>query len=84
MGRSMPAILSSTSWAENRLVIRSEYPCQNPATRQWSSAIVIQTLWLQPAAGTPWEPQLVIETTREGVFGGESVTNRTIYNRGYR
>ena len=84
MGRSMPAILSSTSWAENRLVIRSEYPCQNPATGQWSSAIVIQTLWLQPAAGTPWEPQLVIETTREGVFGGESVTNRTIYNRGYR
>ncbi|MCB0601913.1 MAG: sulfatase-like hydrolase/transferase [Saprospiraceae bacterium] len=84
MGRTLPAIVSHGSWINNRLVIASEYPCQELKNEKWTTATVVQTLWLQPASGTPWEPQLVIETERKGVFGGETITTRTLYNRGYR
>ncbi|MEQ8364834.1 MAG: sulfatase-like hydrolase/transferase [Cyclobacteriaceae bacterium] len=84
MGRAGKALVSTTQWKENRLVITTLYPYQNPRTEKWDQATVTQTIWLQPPTGTPWEPTLVVETTREGVLGGKSVTNRTVYTKGYR
>jgi arylsulfatase A-like enzyme len=84
MGRTGPAPTSTTAWDENRLVITTLYPFQNPEDGNWLTSKVIQTVWLQPGMGTPWEPSLVVETTRNGVLGGPPSTNRTVYRRGYR
>lgn len=84
MGRTGKPLVSTTQWKENRLVITTLYPYQNPITKKGDHATVTQTLWLQPPTGTPWEPTLVVETTREGVLGGKSITNRTVYTKGYR
>ncbi|MEP2669529.1 MAG: sulfatase-like hydrolase/transferase [Cyclobacteriaceae bacterium] len=84
MGRTGKALVSTASWEENRLVITTLFPYQNPRTEKWDQATVTQTLWLQPPTGTPWVPTLVIETTREGVLGGKTITNRTVYSKGYR
>lgn len=59
-------------------------PFQDPGTGQWRQQKVTQTLWLAPPTETPWEPTLVVETSRENVLGGEAITNRTVYTRGYR
>lgn len=83
IGRSWPASNSKTKWDGNRLVITTNYPFQNPKNGAWISGKIIQTLWLQYATETPWEPSLVLETTRVGVLGGISSTNRTIYSKGY-
>ncbi len=84
MGRTGKAPVSTTAWEDNRLVITTVYPFQDPKTRKWLESKVTQTLWLQPATGTPWEPTLVVETTRYGVLGGLTSTNRTVYTKGYR
>jgi len=84
MGRTGPAPTSTTAWDADRLVIRTLYPFQNPADGRWLTSEVTQTLWLRPANGTPFEPSLVVETTRGGVLGGPPSTNRTVYRRGYR
>lgn len=84
MGRTGPAPTSTTAWNENRLVITTLYPFQNPENGRWLTNKVTQTLWLQPATRTPWEPTLVVETTRGGALGGPPSTNRTVYSRGYR
>jgi len=84
MGRTGPAPTSTTAWDGNRLVITILYPFQNPEDGRWLTNKVSQTMWLQPAGGTPWEPSLVVETTRGGALNGPSSTNRTVYRRGYR
>ena len=84
IGRSKPPPTSTTVWDENRLVITTMYPFKNPKNGQWLKSKVTQTLWLQPAKGTPWEPSLVVETTRYAVLNGRPSTNRTVYNRGFR
>ncbi|MCB0658161.1 MAG: sulfatase-like hydrolase/transferase [Saprospiraceae bacterium] len=84
VGRSLPPVQSTTNWEGNRLVITSWFPYSPLPDGTWKKARVTQTLWLQPAKTTPWEAQLVIETKREGVDGGLTSTNRTIYYRGYR
>jgi hypothetical protein len=84
MGRTGPAPTSTAAWDGNRLVITTFYPFQNPADGRRLTQKVIQTMWLQPARGTPWEPSLVVETTRGGALGGPPSTNRTVYTRGYR
>jgi arylsulfatase len=84
MGRTGKPIVSTSRWKDNRLIISSSYPFQDSKTGQWLSSKVIQTLWLDPASGTPWEATLVVETTREGVLGGLTSTNRTVYTKGYR
>ena len=84
MGRTGKSTISTTAWEGNRLVITTLYPLQEPKTGMWFEGKVSQTLWLQPANGTPWEPSLVVETTREGVLGGLTSTNRTLYTKGYR
>lgn len=83
-GRSGKPLISICKWEENRLVITTQYPFQEPQSGKWSQAKVIQTLWLQPPTGTPWEATLVVETMREGVLGGLPITNRTVYTKGYR
>ena len=45
---------------------------------------VVQTLWLALPAGTPWEPTLVVETSRANVTGVGDMVNRTVYTRGFR
>ena len=76
--------VSTTVWDGDRLVITTVYPFQNPQNREWLEGKVTQTLWLEPATQTPWEPTLIVETTREGVLGGLTTTNRTVYTKGYR
>ena len=84
LGRTGPAPISTTTWDGDRLVIKTLYPYQNPKDGSWLTNEVIQTLWLQPGRGTPWESSLVVETTRGGALGGPPSTNRTVYARGYR
>lgn len=84
MGRTGKPIVSTSSWAANRLIIISSYPFQDSKSGQWQYSKVTQTLWLEPARRTPWESTLIVETTREGLFGGLSSTNRTVYTKGYR
>ena len=82
-GRSWPSPTSTTKWEGNRLVITTLYPFQHPKTRAWMTGKVIQTLWLEYATMPPWEPRLIIETTRVGILGGITSTNRTTYYKGY-
>lgn len=84
MGRTGNKAVSTTAWEGNRLVITTHYPYQNPTSGKWLKGKVIQTLWLQTFNSPPWEPTLVIETTREGVMGGVTTVNRTVYSKGYR
>ncbi len=84
IGRSGKLPVSSSEWKENRLVITTMYTFKDPHSRNALQGKVTQTLWLQPATGTPWEPALVVETTRHGVLNGKMSTNRTVYNKGYR
>lgn len=84
LGRTTRPPVSTTAWDGNRLVITTRYPFQEPATGSWLNHQVTQTLWLQPASGTPFEPSLVVETRRGGALGGPPSTTRTVYNRGYR
>jgi hypothetical protein len=84
MGRTGLAPTSTTAWDGNRLVITTLYPFRDTEDGRWLKNKVIQTMWLQPARGTPWEPSLVVETTRSAVLNGPPSTNRTVYRRGYR
>jgi hypothetical protein len=84
MGRTGPSPTSTAVWDGNRLVITTLNPFQDSKDSQWFKNEVTQTMWLQPARGTPFEPFLVVETTRSGVLGGPPSTNRTVYTRGYR
>jgi arylsulfatase A-like enzyme len=84
LGRTGKSPVSTSKWEDNRLVITTVYPVQNPRDGQWQEGKVTQTVWLQPASGTPWEPGLVVETKREGVLGGITSVNRTVYSKGYR
>jgi len=84
MGRTEPPPTSTAAWDGDRLVLRTVHRFRNPADGRWHTSDVIRTLWLQPASGTPFEPSLVVETTRGGALGGPSSTTRTSYQRGYR
>jgi arylsulfatase A-like enzyme len=84
LGRSGPAPVASTAWDGNRLVITTRYPFQDPGSGRWLSSEVTQTMWLQPESRPPFEPSLVVETTRGSALNGPSSTTRTVYARGYR
>jgi arylsulfatase A-like enzyme len=84
IGRGNKPNTSSTQWQENRLVITTIVQYQNPKNKTWLDSKIIQTLWLEDATNAPWEPKLIVETYREGVLGGISSTNRTVYTRGHR
>jgi hypothetical protein len=81
-GRSDPAPTSTTAWDGDRLVITTTHRFRVDGTGHTST--VTRTLWLQPAGDPPFEPSLVVETTRGGALGGPSSTDRTVYVRGYR
>jgi hypothetical protein len=82
-GRTVPPAVSTTAWDGGRLTITTRYSFQNYDGR-WLPSEVLQTLWLSPASGPPFEPSLVVETLRRGAFDGPSSTTRTVYSRGYR
>ncbi|MCX6207448.1 MAG: sulfatase-like hydrolase/transferase [Bacteroidetes bacterium] len=84
IGRGNLTTISSTKWQNNKLVITTLFPYQDPRTGKWQKSKVIQTMWLEEPANEPWEASLVVETYREAVLGGLSSTNRTIYSKGYR
>lgn len=84
VGRSDIVPTSTTTWEGDRLVITTSYPFQDPMTGNWMQGKSIQTIWLQAAQQTPWENRLIVETTREGVLGGITTRNRTVYVKGYR
>jgi hypothetical protein len=84
LGRTGRAPVSTAAWEGDRLVITTRHPFQDPGNGRRLAHRVTQTLWLQPASGTPFEPSLVVETRRAGALGGPPSTNRTVYNRGYR
>ncbi|HWM29915.1 MAG TPA: sulfatase-like hydrolase/transferase [Woeseiaceae bacterium] len=84
LGRTGRPPVSTTAWDGNRLVITTRYPFPDPGNGRWLSHDVTQTLWLQPASGTPFEPALVVETARAAALEGLPSTTRTVYNRGYR
>jgi arylsulfatase A-like enzyme len=84
LGRTGRAPVSTAAWDGNRLVITTRYAFQDPNDGRWLSSEVTQTLWLQPGAGPPFEPSLVVETTRGPALNGPPSTNRTVYSKGYR
>ncbi len=84
MGRIMKPYLSTSQWVDNRLVITTKIPYQDPKNGSWNESKMIQTLWLEDPKNAPWEPKLIVETYREGVMGGLSSTNTTVYSKGYR
>jgi hypothetical protein len=83
-GRSQKPVVSTTKWQENRLIITSLFPIQDPNRGVWQNSKMTQTLWLEAATNAPWEPNLIVETKRESILGGFTSTNRTVYSRGYR
>jgi hypothetical protein len=84
MGRTVAAPVSTTAWDGSRLVITTVYRFQETPSGPWLESQVTQTLWLQATAGSPFEPTLVVETTRGAVLDGPASTTRTVYTRGYR
>lgn len=84
IGRGRESIVSTAKWEENRLIFTSFYPYQDPKNGKWHKSKLTQTIWLEDAVNAPWEPILIVETHREGVLGGISSINRTVFNRGYR
>lgn len=83
-GLTDKAPVSSCAWEENRLVITTFFPYQEPKSDQWLKYKMVQTLWLSAATDPPWEPVLVVETYRDAAPGGMPSTTRTTYTRGYR
>lgn len=84
VGRSLKPNVSSTVKMDNRYIITTLIPYQNPRNGVWGKYQLIRTIWLQEPVNPPWEPTLVVETYREGVLGGLPSTNRTVYTKGYR
>lgn len=84
VGRTGNITSSSTAWEGDRLVVTTWFPVPDSGSGEGQKAKVIQTLWLQPPSGPPWEPALVVETRREGVMGGLPSVTRTLYTKGYR
>lgn len=83
-GRTGPAPVSTATWDGNRLVITTVYRFQEITGGPWQESRTTQTLWLQPGTSSPFEPSLVVETTRASALGGPTSTNRTVYTKGYR
>ncbi len=83
-GRSSNRSFSTTRWEDNRLIITTIFQNNDIEIGKTIETKITQTLWLETPTATPWEPSLIVETTREGANGGFTSTNRTRYNRGYR
>lgn len=84
LGHSDNTTISTCKWENNRLVITTTHTYLDSKTKQKQESKVVQTVWLSAATAAPWEPVLIVETTREAVNEGLSATNRTVYTRGYR
>ncbi len=84
MGRSSSRSIATTKWETNRLIITTIFQNNDIEIGKMIESKITQTVWLEAPTVAPWEPVLVVETTREGVMGGFTTTNITKYARGYR
>jgi arylsulfatase len=84
LGRSGAPPVSTAAWDGNRLVITTRYSFQDPRDGKSLTSDLVQTLWLQPTVQSPFEPTLVVETTRGAALNGPASTTRVVYTRGYR
>lgn len=76
MGSGVQEQLSHAAWEGSTLVIRTTHLMPNPAGGGDSLRVeVVQRLSLESAN------RLVVETTRAGVLGGQSITTRTVYTK---
>ncbi len=84
IGREQNPSLSTTTWDGNRLIIQSKLPYYDSKEKKQNYSTVYYTIWLEKPKSTPWEPRLIVETKREGIKEGLTVTNQTAYTKGYR
>jgi hypothetical protein len=71
MGRGVQGQKSKATWSDNKLVIVTVHAVTADGKSMTSE--VRQTLSLESPTS------LVVETTRAGVLGGPSTTNRSVY-----
>src|SRR5215510_6828418 len=76
MGRGTEKQISRASWDGGKLVITTKQSFPNLVEGQTVETVVTRTLSL--ASPTT----LVVETTRNGVLGGNASTTRTVYTKG--
>jgi len=65
-------------------VITTVHRYQKTVDGPWQESRMTQTLWLQPGTSGPFEPSLVVETTKRSALGGPASANRTVYVKDYR
>ena len=76
LGNGVQEQLSHAAWSGSTLVITTTHLMPNPAGGGDSLRVeVVQRLSLESPN------RLVVETTRGGVLGGQSITTRTIYTK---
>src|SRR5215510_6667840 len=76
MGRGSEKQVSRASWDGGRLVITTKQSFPNLVEGQTGEIVVTRTLSLESPT------TLVVETTRNGVLGGNASTTRTVYTKG--
>src|SRR5262245_27641134 len=76
MGRVTEKQISRASWDSGKLVITTKQSFPNLVEGQSVETVVTRTLSLESPT------TLVVETTRNGVLGGNASTTRTVYTRG--
>jgi hypothetical protein len=75
IGRGPQAQVSKVSWRDASLAITTTHRFVNPQNGQPMTSVTIQVLSLESPT------RLAIETTREGVLGGNTSTTRTLYRK---
>jgi hypothetical protein len=75
MGRGIQVQTSKTAWDGDKLIITTVHTFENPADGQPMKIEVKQKLALESPTA------LIVETTRDGVFGGPPSTTRTAYRK---
>jgi hypothetical protein len=75
MGRGWEKQISRTVWDAGKLVITTTQAFPNLVPGQTVTTRVIRTLSLDSPTS------MVVETTRNGVLGGQSSTTRTVYTK---
>src|SRR5262245_12375413 len=76
MGRGTEKQISRASWDGGKLVITTKQSFPNLVEGQTVETVVTRTLTLESPT------TLVVETTRNGVLGGNASTTRTTYTKG--
>lgn len=75
MGRGLEKQISRAIWDDAKLVITTTQDFPNLVAGKTVTSVVTRTLTLESPTS------LVVETTRNGVFGGQASTTRTVYTK---